>query len=265
MSVNEEIRQQQKKLEGKPFKEKAAYFWDYYKIHTIVVIFVIIMAITLIRDVANKKPYALYAIFINNMGAETQSVLQDGFYEYAGIDPKSETVLVDTASNYLSSSIDQTAVATSEKILALIAAKELDVMVTDENISYHYASQGTFSDLRDIFTDAELESFGDKVFYVDSAYAQFLASDEYSDYLTTGKYDTSNPYAVMAAKYNETLIYGRMDKSEMTDPVPVGIVLDASSALKECEAFPDAVPIACIVTGSQRPERAKEFLNYLFK
>ena len=35
-SVHDEVKEQQQKLKGKPFKEKWAYFWEYYKIQTIV-------------------------------------------------------------------------------------------------------------------------------------------------------------------------------------------------------------------------------------
>ncbi len=37
-SVHDEVKEQQQKLKGKPFKEKWAYFWEYYKIQTLVAI-----------------------------------------------------------------------------------------------------------------------------------------------------------------------------------------------------------------------------------
>ena len=40
-SVHDEVKEQQQKLKGKPFKEKWAYFWEYYKIQTNVVIAVL--------------------------------------------------------------------------------------------------------------------------------------------------------------------------------------------------------------------------------
>ena len=43
-SVHDEVKEQQQKLKGKPFKEKWAYFWEYYKIQTIVVIAVLAFA-----------------------------------------------------------------------------------------------------------------------------------------------------------------------------------------------------------------------------
>ena len=265
MAVRDEIREQRQKLKGQGFKAHWEYFWEYYKIHTIVAVVAVILVVTFVRDIVNKKPYALYSMFVNNQGMETQVYLQDGFAEYAGIDTNAENVLVDTASNYIGSSIDQTTVATSEKIMALIAASELDVFVTDTGTAYHYASQETFMDLRDVYTKEELDAMSDKLFYVDQAYADYLASDEYTDYLTNGKFDTNNKYAVMADKYNNTFQYDEMDPAEMDDPIPVGIKLDGSKALAECRAYPGVTPVAAIVINTERIDTSKKFIEYLMQ
>ena len=265
MAVRDEIRQQRQKLKGQGFKAHWDYFWEYYKIHTIVAVVAIILVVTLIRDIANRKPYALYSLFVNNQGMETQLLLQDGFAEYAGIDTTAENVLVDTSSNYIGSSIDQTTVATSEKIMALISASELDVFVSDLGTAYHYASQETFMDLRDVFTKEELDAMSDRLFYVDQAYADYLASEEYTDYITTGKFDESNKYAVMADKYNNTFQYDEISPSEMDDPIPVGIKLDNSKALAEAQAYPGSTPVAAIVINTERIDRSKQFIEYLMQ
>jgi hypothetical protein len=265
MAVRDEIRQQREKLKGQGFKAHWDYFWEYYKIHTIVAVIALIFVVTLIRDMTNNKPYALFAMFVNSQGMETQDFLQDGFAEYAGIDRSAETVLVDTASNVITSSIDTTAVATSEKIMALISASELDVFVSDVSVAYHYGSQQTFTDLREIYDEKELAELSDRLFYVDGAYMDYLASEEYSDYITTGKFDASNRFAVMADEYNQTYTYTRIDPSTMDDPIPVGIMLDDSAAISQCGAYPQGGAVAAIVINSERTDRAKEFINYLMQ
>ncbi len=265
MAVRDEIREQQKKLKGQGFKAHWDYFWEYYKIHTIVAVVALIFVVTLTRDMLNQKPYALYAMFVNNQGMETQTFLQDGFTEYAGIDTKSENVLVDTASNVITSSIDTTTVATSEKIMALISASELDVFVSDVSVAYHYASQETFMDLRDIFGADELKALSDRLFYVDKGYIDYLASEEYTDYITTGKFDPDNRYAVMADEYNQTFTYTIVDPATMDDPVPVGIILDDSKALADCGAYPQGGAVAAVVINTERIDNAKAFISYLLE
>ena len=88
------LKEQQKKLKGQGFKAHWDYFWEYYKIHTIVAIVVLIFIAVTIRDISNNKPYAMYAMFINNRGMETQNILQDGFTEYAHIDTDNYAVIV---------------------------------------------------------------------------------------------------------------------------------------------------------------------------
>ena len=265
MAVRDEIREQRQKLKGQGFKAHWDYFWEYYKIHTIVAVVVLIFVIITIRDISDNKPYAIYSMFINNRGMDTQAMLQEGFAEYAGIDTESYEVIIDTSSNFMSSIVDTTSVATSEKLMAMLAAHELDTIVADENTFGRYASQDTFMDLRTLYDESELESFGDKVFYVDQGYIDYLNSDEYTTYITSGEYDKNNKYAVMAARYEEDFTYQKVAKEDMDDPIPVGIILDNSAVLKSCEAFPEEAPIVGIAVNSQRIDNAKLFIEYLMK
>ncbi len=266
MSVHDEIKEQRKKLKGKGFKAHWDYFWEYYKIHTIIAVIVLIFVITLIRDIANNKPYALNALFINNQGSDTQAYIQNGFAEYAGIDTNTEAVLVDT-SNYLSNTLDSAAVATSEKIMALLSAKELDVMVADGITLYHYGAQETFIDLREVFSKDELEELDKNglILYVDQGYIDYLASEEYSNYILNKQYDPNNKYAVMAAKYEETYEETILPKSEMDNPVPIGIILKDSTPLTACGAYTDKTAVASVTINTQRLDRAKEFITYLMQ
>ena len=92
-SVIEEIREQQKKAFATMTpKEKLAYFWDYYKIHTIVAIAVIVFVIAFINSYRSNKPIAFYAVMLNadsyGDNAAFANTWSEGFMEYAGIDPK---------------------------------------------------------------------------------------------------------------------------------------------------------------------------------
>lgn len=265
MSVNEEIREQQKKLKDMGFKAKMAYFWEYYKIHTVIAVAVLIFVITIVNDIANNRPYALYAMFINVEATDSQFELQNGFAEYAGIDTDKETVLVDTNANFLSSTSDSSAVATSEKAMAVISAKALDVMVADENSFAHFAGQETFMPLTGYFTEKELENLADRIFYIDQSLIDYLMSDEYTDYILTHKYDESNKYAKMAADYQETFVFPIMDYKDMENPIPVGIILDNSEVLTKTGAYTETLPIAGVVANTQHVDEARLFIEYLMQ
>ncbi len=66
MSVVEEIREQQKKsLSTMSFKEKLAYFWDYYKVHALAAVILIIVTVSIIHQFVTNKDYAFYATVLN--------------------------------------------------------------------------------------------------------------------------------------------------------------------------------------------------------
>ena len=265
MAVRDEIREQQKKLKGQGFKAPLGYFWECYKIHTLVAVFVIIFISVLIRDISGRKPYALYAMMINIRGIDIQEYIQNDFYNYAGIDSSKEAVLVDTSASFSLANLDNSSVATSEKIMAVMAAKDLDVIVADRNTFGHYSALDTYMDLREVFDKKTLDALSEKnmIFYVDRPYVEYLSSDEYSDYIVSGKFDENNKYAVMADEYEKTFIYPEVDVSDMEDPIPVGVILSSSKVLTESGAVTESAPIAGITVSTQRLDMSREFVEYL--
>lgn len=265
MSVSDEIKEQQKKLGDMSTKEKLSYFWEYYKIHTIVAIVAIIFIVSIAKDIANNKPYAIYALFINVDATDSQKELQEGFAQYAGIDTSKEACLVDTNSNFLLSTTDSSTVATSEKIMALMAAKSLDVILGDDNSFAHYAGQESFLPLTEYFSEDEIKELGDRVYYIDQSLIDYLLSDEYTDYLLTNSYDESNKYAKLADEYNKSFVFPQMSYEDMENPVPVGIIMKDSKALTDTGAYTRKAPIAGVLINTQRIDNAKAFIQYLLQ
>ena len=263
MSVHEEIREQQKKLKGQSFKAKMEYFWEYYKIHTLVAVCAVIFLVMLINDVRSTKPYGFYATAINSAASGAQEILEKEFAEYSDLDTTNYDCYIDTTQTYNLQLIDEVTIATSQKIMANMAAAELDVMIADSDIFTHYANQETFLDLRTVLSEKELESLKDRLFYVDQAYLDYLNSDEYQHYVSTGEFDPENKYAVAADAYNKDFTLPNSDPEQMQSPVPVGIRVDDSAALANAGAYVASTPIAGIAINTTRPEMSVKFLHYL--
>ena len=177
MAVRDEIRAERKKLKGKGFKANWDYFWDYYKIHVIVGLGVILMIAFLVRDIVNNKPYGFYAMMLNSGASMAQEYFETGFEEYAEIDTEKYTCLIDTSASFSTLMYDDMTLASSQKIMASLSAKELDCIVADIPVMLYYGNQDTFLDLRPVYDAAQLEAFGDKVVYVDRKYLDYLASN----------------------------------------------------------------------------------------
>lgn len=263
MSVNEEIREQRKKLKGQGFKAKLEYFWEYYKIHTIVAVVVMIFLVTLIHDIRNNKPYAFYAAAINSTASGAQDILEKEFADYAGIDTENELCFIDTTLVYNLELIDEVTIATSQKIMATMAASDLDVMLADSTLFTHYANQESFIDLTTLLSADELKRLEDRLVYVDRGYLDFLNSDEYQHYVSTGEFDPNNEYAVMADKYNKDFTMPNSDPDKMQSPVPVGIIVDDSKVLAESGAYSASEPVVGVIINTKRPELSVDFFHFL--
>ncbi|MFR6330101.1 MAG: hypothetical protein ACLUOI_15555 [Eisenbergiella sp.] len=87
-SVSDEIKAQHKKLAGKTPKEKFQYFWEYYRIPTLVTILVAAFAANLIYTIVTAKDSALSVLFINGYSEMDTEAFMSGFDEYAQIDTK---------------------------------------------------------------------------------------------------------------------------------------------------------------------------------
>ncbi len=168
-SVNDEIREQQRKLKGKPFREKWAYFWEYYKIHTIVIIAVTAATISLVHTIVSQKDSALDVALVNTFLKEeydSEQVAAD-FEAYAQIDTEEYQVVIDPDLYVDYEGTDQYSYANLQKLSAMAAARMLDVVLTNDTYIDHNSQSGMFTDLHDFFTEEELSAYQDRLLYRD--------------------------------------------------------------------------------------------------
>ncbi len=265
MSVHGEIREQRKKLKGQGFKAHWEYFWEYYKIHFLVAVGVIILLTVLVKDVVNNKPYGFYAMMLNSNASLAQDTLEKDFIEYSGMDTTEVDCLIDSSASYNMQLIDEMTIATSQKVMANIAAAELDVIVADSDVFSLYANQETLQDLRDVLSSEQITAYEDSFFYVDKAYLDYLNSDEYQSYVSTGEFDESNKYAVMADRYNKDFIFPDSDPSAMEEPIPVGIKISSSKELESTGAYHDTTAYVGVVINTTHPELSAKFIDFILE
>ena len=93
--VIDEIREQQLKTKDMSAKGKLAYFWDYYKVHTIVILLVLIFGGALIHDIVSAKDYCFSSIMMNASLLSGES-MESAFAEYADLDTETYQCFIDT-------------------------------------------------------------------------------------------------------------------------------------------------------------------------
>ncbi|SEK62004.1 hypothetical protein SAMN04487770_10298 [Butyrivibrio sp. ob235] len=241
MNINEEKRHQWQALKGMGFKAHWDYFWDYYKIHVIVALIVIIGIASFAKEILTRKPDAISVTIVNAANTQDATLLHDEFAEYEKIDTSQYNVLIDSSSVINIENPDSYTVANSERLYAMIAAHDLDVLMADKDVFDNYAKSELFLDLRECFSEEELKSFGDAVYYFDTA-----------DYNSNGEYDMDTGEYVK----NENV------KSEL---IPVGIVLNDNPHLTAMGFYPGVSPIVGLAVSSERTDVGADFIRFLMQ
>ncbi len=222
-SLEGEIREQQRKLKGKSFKEKLTYFWDYYKIHTIVAVVVIIFLVVIIKDMVNNKDYGFYAAITDvDVTMAEGNLWGEDFASYAGIDLDEFECSTDTSLTLSADSNSTYSMANYEKLMVMASAGTVDVITGESEEFENLAQNGFFANLEEILPDETLEKYKDRIYYTDSAtFSEF--DDATSDV---------DPKKIRAEKE-----INHMDPSTMKNPVPVGIIITDAARIKSSMCY----------------------------
>lgn len=168
-SVNDEIHEQHQKMKGRSLKEKAAYFWEYYRVHTLVIFLVVLFGGNLIYTIVTAKDQVFYAAFVNTyMNPDLEADLLTAEYEtYAQIDTKENEALLETNLNVDYEGMDTYSAANMQKIMALTSAQSLDVIIADDKYYERNLKDVLFGDLSDFLSAETLEKYQDRIVYAD--------------------------------------------------------------------------------------------------
>lgn len=256
--VNDEIREQQRKMKDMSWKGKFQYFWDYYRYHTLAAVFITIMAVSLIRNIVMAKDYIFNAIMLNAYNLSSQS-LSDTFAEYAGLDTETYECFIDTTTSMSLDNHSEYEVANGQRIVAMVQTQDLDAVVFDSEMFNNYSYNQMFFDLREIFTEEELSKYEDKLYYIE--YAEIRKMNEQHDYICPElitPYDDRTPESIAAEAEKHR------HPENFKEPIPVGIYLADSPFVVKSNSYFHVTPIFGIICNSQRVEVAKQYLEFLW-
>lgn len=142
-AVKKTFRGEKKKLSKMTFSEKLKYIWAYYKTPIIGVLIGILLVGYIISFVSTRKTTMLMGVVINDTGVNVQAFNQE-LGAYLGLSEKQEVNLQEAV--YLSSAAASNTLSRnmsgSSQILSLVAARELDFALCDEEgLSYMEANE----------------------------------------------------------------------------------------------------------------------------
>ena len=258
--VIDEIREQQHKTKDMSLKGKWQYFWDYYKVHTITAVVVILLGGTLIHDILSAKDYAFYGIMLNSIGLSAES-METAFSEYAGIDLETYDCFIDTSSTLSYSTPSEYDMATMQKMVAQVQGHDLDAVVFDSQVFNNYANTEMFADLSEVLPPEEFQKHKDRFYYID--YAPIAKANEDSDYENEAMISSDEG---AAASLEDILAEAETHRhpENMEQPVPVGIYMEESPFIQKTGSYGQAQPVFGFIINTQRPETALKYLAFLW-
>ena len=165
-SLSDEIKEQNAKLKGAPFKDKLLYFKDYYLLTTLGIAAVCTFLFALMYTMLTAPDDTALGIFLyNDTGDSSNTELIDSFAQYMEIDTKKHNVYLDASMSYSPQMGDYDAYVGLEKAMAAITAKDLDVIVADADTIDYFAKCELLGNLKTMLPQELLEVCEDRFYY----------------------------------------------------------------------------------------------------
>lgn len=211
-SLRDEIRLEHEKLNDQPFSKKFEYFWDYYKVHTIVIVFLACMFGSILHTIMTQKETVLSIAYINAFPNVDDEVFIDEFETHLGLNPKKQQVILDSTYYIDDESTSPYAATYSQKFSTNAMAGKLDVVLADINNFNFYGNQGFFQDLNTVLSPEALEKYTDDLYYAD------LPNDESDQKVPIGiKIDKTAKICETSSYPNTDAYFGIVTGSEYVE------------------------------------------------
>ena len=180
-------------------KEKLAYFNDYYRNKVIIGIIVIGFIASFLYTVLSPKADVVVSVAVVNDYWDENKVneLQNQLADILGLKEGKQEILIDD-SYYLDESGMGNAVANTQKLVAKIAAGDINVIIADKAKFDDFASNGTFLKISEVIKD-------------DTSYKDRLTSNGYGISLKKSKLLSE------AASTKEEMIIGIVANADKED------------------------------------------------
>ena len=166
-NIHDEIKEQRKKLKDLSFSDKIKYIWSYYWIPIVGVVLAVIFAVSLISSIVKNNYDTVCFVAVLDGKMTGYDILTTGLTDYLGIDGKKEQVDFSYTFSLKEVAMDQEAYVSATKLYTYASTGSLDGYLSErEYIDYFCTDKDIFfCDLRDIFSDDELEQLDDYIVY----------------------------------------------------------------------------------------------------
>lgn len=251
MAVMDEFKEEREALKHGTPKQKFTYFMDYYKWYVIIAVIIIIVGVYTVREILNRKDTALYTCLLNTIELETAAEYNAGFAETINLDTDTWQLIFDANTWIDVNSMDENTMANSQKLMAHLAAGELDIMITDKDSITNYAYQDNFLTMEELLSPEEYEKYEPYFYYIDKT-----TLEEWNAYIS----DPNNLMLDISYDFPDP-----RKPEEMDDPAAIGIFLDECEELRKNYYFRSDDVVFTVFGNTSRRETALQYLEYLMR
>ena len=255
MALRDEIKAARKDLveNGTP-KEKIAYFFEYYTLHTVVIAAVLIFAISFIYQQVTKPDIVLNGLLLNVLSFEEGNPVEDmgdGFMEYIDMNTKEYDISLNSSLMInMGDSSQQGQVSdyqASQAMMVQCAAGAVDFISSPLNAILDYGYGDLFVNLENVLSEEDLKKYEPYFLYVDLAVIdkknEAIENDQNADEIPCP--DPTKP-------------------EEMEKPIPVFIDVTKCEKMANIYSYSTDTLAIAIAVNAPNPDRMSDFLAYLF-
>ena len=256
MALRDEIKAGRKELmENGTLKEKIAYFFDYYTLHTVVIAAVLIFAISFIYQQVTKPDIVLNGLLLNVLSFEEGDPVEDlrtGFMEYIDLDTKEYDMSLNSSLMLNMGKASQQGQVSdyeaSQAMMVQCAAGAVDFISSPLKAIQNYGYGELFVNLENVLSEEDLEKYKPYLLYVDLAVVdkknEAIDNDQNADEIPCP--DPTKP-------------------EEMEEPIPVYIDLSSSKKLEDVYGNAISNMVFAITFNAPFTENAIDFLEYVME
>lgn len=145
------------KLSKMNAKQKFDYIWGYYKFIFIGIVIGIIIIVSFVQTARANNPDAISVFIADVYNEDYESAhtrLNDSFKEYLGLgEADKEPIVFDTSVSLSGDSNSTTAMASVQKLMAVVMSGSMELMITTEDNIVLYGEQGMFVNLEEVLPE----------------------------------------------------------------------------------------------------------------
>ncbi len=183
---------------------RLAYVWDFYKWQILGAAVVVVLGLFFLISSLFQKECALSVMLIDCGTEVSQQAMERELLQALQLDKRQYTVEMQNSLMFDNTEAGGYAMTSISRFLADIGSQKLDVCGMQESSFLEYSKAGTFLDLRECFTQEQLQTLSHAWVVAEDGSIIGLYADELPGMEKNGCYDSPDARGAVGIVYNTT-------------------------------------------------------------